>query len=303
MLAEWIQRAAESVPGRCARRFVLIDGRNRSLILAGQAFTTIVPLLIITASAADATGGRSVGETFVQRFHLTGDSADSMRSLFERPPNAGGAMSLVGLVVLLASLLSLTRSLQRAYEAAWDLPPRGLPGTMNGLGGMSLLIAQLLVLTLLTSALRGVPAGTFIAGAVRFAAAVPLWLILQHLLLSRRVPVRSLLPGAVVAAAGQLLVTAYSALWMPRVVALDAERYGLIGVTFALVSWLIVISLAVVAGAVLGAELAPKTPGGDAAEEATGDATAGYDAAGDRAAGDTDPGPKGGRAAGSVAHP
>jgi membrane protein len=76
-----------------------------------------------------------------------------------------------------------------------------------------------------------------------------------------------LIPGAIAAAAGQVVVSAYSALWMPRVVASDAARYGLIGVTFALISWLIVISLAVVAGAVLAAELAPE----GAVERARGD--------------------------------
>jgi membrane protein len=285
-LAEWARRASETLPARCVRRFVRIDGRNRSLILAGQAFTTIIPLLIITAAAASASGGRSVGDRLVAQFHLSGDSADAMRSLFGRPPDAGGAMSLVGLVVLLASLLSLTRSLQRTYEAAWDLPPRGLPGTVNGLTGMSLLIAQVIVLALLTSALRGVPAGSVIAAVGRFALAIPLWLVLQHLLLSRRVPIRALLPGAVVVAVGQVVVSGYSTLWMPRLVATDAARYGLIGVTFALISWLIVVSLAVVAGAVVAAELAPRA---SPAEGQGGGATA---EDGDES-----------RATGSVAHP
>src|SRR2546429_5858430 len=99
------------------------------------------------------------------------------RWVAETPAGALGTMSLVGLVVLLASLLSLTRSLQRTYEAAWGLPPSGIPGTVNGLTGMSLLIAQLIVLTLLASALRGVPAGSVITALVRFLAAAPLWLI------------------------------------------------------------------------------------------------------------------------------
>jgi membrane protein len=187
--------------------------------------------------------------------HLTGDSADAVRTLFRRPPGAGGVMSLVSLVVLLTALLTLTGVLQRTYEAAWDLPRHGLPGRLHGLTGTSLLFAQLIVLSLFASTLRGVPAGSFLVGLVRFTAGVPLWLALQYLLLSRRIRARVLLPGAVIASAGQLAMGVYSALWMPRLVTADAERYGLIGVTFALVSWLIVIGLGIVAGAVVSAEI------------------------------------------------
>lgn len=43
---------------------------------------------------------------------------------------------------------------------------------------------------------------------------------------------------------------------MPHLIARDASRYGIIGPTLALVSWLIVIGFYVVAVAVIGAELA-----------------------------------------------
>jgi uncharacterized BrkB/YihY/UPF0761 family membrane protein len=42
---------------------------------------------------------------------------------------------------------------------------------------------------------------------------------------------------------------------MPRVIATNAARYGAIGVTFALMTWLYLIGLVIVAGAVAGAEL------------------------------------------------
>jgi hypothetical protein len=47
----------------------------------------------------------------------------------------------------------------------------------------------------------------------------------------------------------------YSVLWMPRVIASNAERYGIIGITFALLTWLIVVSVGLVAAAVISAEM------------------------------------------------
>jgi membrane protein len=278
-LERWV---AGTLAGRCMARFLHIEGTNRGVVIGGQAFTTLVPLLIIVAGA----GTRSFGDSLIRRLRLSGDSAQAIRTLFARPPGAAGLTSVAGLVVLASALFSLTRALQRTYEAAWELPRRGLPGTLNGIGGTSLLIAQLLVLALFASALRGLPAGSAITGAVRFALAVPMWLALQYLLLSRRVPARVLLPGAVVAAGGQLVVMLGSGLWMPRLIATDAARYGLIGVTFALVSWLIVLGLVLVAGAVISAELGRPAhpqrgiPGGAGArlpEQGTGRARDGGD--------------------------
>ena len=42
---------------------------------------------------------------------------------------------------------------------------------------------------------------------------------------------------------------------MPRVIASNAEQYGIIGITFALLTWLIVVSLSLVAAAVISAEM------------------------------------------------
>ena len=121
---------------------------------------------------------------------------------------------------------------------------------------MSLLLIQILLLTLLGSLLRSMSGAPAVTPAVRLLLLIPLWWLLQYLLLSRRIPARKLLPGAVIAALGQVVVTVSSAYWMPRVVATNAERYGVIGVTFAMISWLIIIGLAIVLAAVVGAELA-----------------------------------------------
>src|SRR5262249_27212812 len=131
-----------------------------------------------------------------------------------------------------------------------------VPGALHGLSAMSLLLIQVILLALLGSLLRSMSGAPVLSPAVRLLLLIPLWWLLQYLLLSRRIPALKARPGAVVAAAGQVGVTVTSAYWMPRVVATNAERYGVIGVTFALISWLIIIALAIVLAAVVGAELA-----------------------------------------------
>jgi membrane protein len=207
-----------------------------------------------------------VCDGLIERFHLTDDSAEAVRTLFARPPDSGGALALSGILLLIFSSLSLARSLQRAYEAAWQLPP-GLRGTINGTAALSVLLTQLVLLSLLASVLRGVPAGSVITFVIRAGLSVWLWLLLQHLLLGARVRWRLLLPGAIAAAVGQQALSLFSAVWMPNLIERNADRYGVIGVTFAILSWLTVLGITLVAAAVLGAELGgARRPGEPAGE-------------------------------------
>ncbi|MEU4215847.1 YhjD/YihY/BrkB family envelope integrity protein [Actinoplanes sp. NPDC026623] len=250
-----LSRAESSLPVRCLRRFAAINGRERSLVLGGQAFTALIPLLIVVAAAASGRGPTALADRLAARFNVTGASAQAIRTLFERPPGATGAFTVAGAVVLLFSLLNLTRSLQRTYEAAWHLPAIGVRGTLNGVTAVGLLISSLLVLSLLLGMLRQVPAGTAFAFVLRVVMSTGIWLLLQFLLLSRRVPFRRLLPGSVVAGLGGAALSVYSAVWMPRVIESNSGRYGIIGITFALLTWLILVCVCVVIAAVIGAEM------------------------------------------------
>lgn len=255
----WVARllrwAVASLPFRCFSRFGAIGGRDRALVLAGQAFIAFIPLLILVSVIASSSAGGALPEQMVTRFHLSGDAADAMRTLFARPPESDGALTVIGAVVLLASLLSFTRALQRTYEAAWGLGPRGVRGTLTGLAGIALLLSQILLLSLLVSLLSGGLGERVGSTVLRAVVGIPFWLALQYVLLSGRVPWRALLPGAVVMGIGQSLISLGSAVWMPHLISTNAARYGTIGVTFALLSWLILICAAIVAGAAVSVEM------------------------------------------------
>src|SRR2546423_5296184 len=217
-VAGLVVRAGSSLPAGGLLRFAAINGRDRVLVLGGQAFTTVIPLLIVAAAAASRHGSTAVADRLAQRFHVTGSSAQPFRTLFERPPGTAGAITVASVFVLLVSLLSLTRSLQRTYEAAWQLPATGVRGTLDGLSATGLLVASALVLSLIAGALRHVPAGSLFAFLLRMGAAAAIWLVLQSLLLSRRIPVRRLLAGAAVARIRPAAVSLFSAGWVPRAI-------------------------------------------------------------------------------------
>jgi membrane protein len=250
-------RFESSFAVRAFDRFSAIDGKTRGLVIAGQAFTSLIPLFILVASFGDHDSKSSgLADSLILRFHLSGSAATAVRDLFTRPPGATGTLGVVSLVILLFSLLSLTRALQGVFESAWGFKPQGFRGTLNGLSGTTLFVTEAIVLTILAAALRGAPAATLLNAIIRLGAAFVLWLALQNLLLSRRVPWRELRRAALVATIGQAVFSFGSALYMPHLIAKDASNYGIIGVTLALITWLIALSVGIVIIAVVGAELA-----------------------------------------------
>jgi membrane protein len=245
---------------RCLHRYLSIDGTQRALVLAGQAFSALIPLLIVLSTLISAHGGPGLATSLIQRFRLSGNSADAVRTLFAQPSGASASVSFGSALLLVLSGLSLATTIQRLYEAAWRLPPRGLRGKFGGLAALALLVTQILLVSLLAGFLRSAPAGSLLTLVLRIVASSAIWLVLQHLLLGGRVAWRGLLPGAVVAGVGQQVVAALSTLWIPGLIENNSTRYGMIGVSFALLSWLVVIAVVQVAAATVSVELGGGPP-------------------------------------------
>ncbi len=70
-------------------------------------------------------------------------------------------------------------------------------------------------------------------------------------LLAKRLSWNTTLPAGVSTSVGIMLTTIWSVVWLPKIIIDQAERYGAIGITFGIFTWLYAISLALVAGAVL----------------------------------------------------
>src|SRR3954471_11429642 len=245
---------------RCLHRYLSIDGTQRALVLAGQAFSALIPLLIVLSTLVSSHGGPGFATTLVERFRLSGNSADAVTTLFAQPSGASPSVSFGSALLLVLSGLSLATTVQRLYEAAWRLPPRGLRGKFGGLAALALLVTQILLLSLLAGFLRSAPAGSFLTLVLRIVVSSAIWLLLQHVLLGGRVTWRRPLPGAVTAGVGQQVVAALSTLWIPNLIENNATRYGMIGVSFALLSWLVVIAVVQVAAATVSVELGGGAP-------------------------------------------
>lgn len=225
-----------------------VGGATTAVTLAGQAFIAVIPMLLVAASWTTSEGGASLATWLIDTYQLDASTSAAVRQLFATPPGATSGLTVLGALILLVSAGSFGRSLQRTYERAWSLPPRGMRGTVEGIGGMFVLVAVLALLTWVSHLVDG----RLVALPLQVAAAVPLWLLFISMMLSRRVPRGRLLPGAIVTAIGQVGLGWWTAVYVPRLITTDADKYGVIGVAFALVSWLVIVAYLIVASAVIG---------------------------------------------------
>src|SRR5271155_2850970 len=210
-------RFGRSLAGEVAQELVRVEVIDRSLALASKLFVAVIPLSIIVK--AIAPGPSNFGEDLVQRLGLTGVGASATRTLFATGGEVRAAVSVIGLVIVLYSVLSFT-----AYTVVLS-PVRDLEHHHN-VGSL------------------------YAPSAILFGAAF--WLWTPHMLLGTRISWHRLLPTALLTTVGVTLFSAGTAIFLPEIISSNAERYGLIGVAFGLVTWLFAYAAVVVVSAVIG---------------------------------------------------
>lgn len=241
-------RPVLDIARRSLSRFVELDGFDRAMALAGQAFAALLPLLIVIGSLSPQ-GDDTLADAIIDRFDLSGGAADSLRDAVARPPHSG--VSALGAVLLVISALSFTRAMQRLYIRAWRLDKLGLRANYWGLIWLALFVA----FWSLQPAIVGVFSG-ILAFALSLALSTALWLLTPWLLTARRIPWRQLLPQAFLTAVGLMGFAIGAAIYLPRAVHTASAEFGILGVAFSLLSLLFALCLVLVVAAALGTTLA-----------------------------------------------
>ena len=259
-LVAWADR--HPVPGtilRIARELLEVDVRDRIFGMTGQAFLSLIPILVIVSTWLSESDGESLAVIVNNRLGLTGVTAQTVTLLFARPASAAAASTASGLsiVLLVFSLNSFTRTLRRSMERPWGLPRVGWRGQATGLAGVALLVLMTATLSAIATVWHSASFWPLVLESlVRTLVAVAFWLGIGHLLSHRRIPVRHLWPGAVVGGVGQSAIALWTVTVLPSIFERDAARYGVIGVALALVTWILAICGLAVAVGVVGGQVA-----------------------------------------------
>jgi membrane protein len=203
--------------------------------------------------------GSSFADAMIERFDLSGDSADAVHAAFAAPAS-GTSVTIAGILLVVFSALSFSRTLQRVFELTWNLPRRGMRGTMAGLRWLALVVVYFALHPLLGGALHGL-----IGVVASLSGTFVLWLLTPYLLLDGRVPWRRLVPQAALCAVGVTVLGVGCAIYVPHAMSTSAEEFGAIGVAFTLLSVLWAGGFVIVGAAAIGSlDWRPSSSTGDA---------------------------------------
>ncbi len=240
-------------PRRCLRSFFDIQGIDRATVLASQAFTALIPLIILTSALLPTENHSSMADAIVRKFALTGDSATAVQTVFA--PSGEVSIGLLSVLLLLMSGVSLSRRIQRMYLEAWQLPRApGVRGSLYAAVALGALIVEIGLLSFIRSLLRELPFDWAAGMAGSLLSSVVVWTSIPWLLLNRRVAWQRLLPAGLLAGVLSTFWGYATTVYMPRLMTSYSERYGLFGVTVALVGWLLCIAFIIVGTTVVAAE-------------------------------------------------
>lgn len=248
------QRVENSFPVRCARSFTTLGGLDRVMVISSQAFTTLIPLLIVGSAFLPLGDPDAVSDAMIRRLGLTGDAAAAVQQVFGSADP--GSVGLLSVFLLAYSGVSFTRRMQRMYLHAWQVPAvRGIQGSADAALGLLAMLLEFGILSLLRGLVEKLPLSWAVATILSTAASVVLWTSIPWLLLGRRTEWRRLFPGGLLTGVAVAIYGLATTVYMPRLIEVYSDRYGLFGVTIAVVSWLLCISFIVVVATVIAAEL------------------------------------------------
>ncbi|MFH0515943.1 YhjD/YihY/BrkB family envelope integrity protein [Streptomyces sp. M41] len=235
-------------------RLVSVNIFDSATRIAAQCFLTAVPLLFVLGAYAPEAVQDQVAASISSVFGLTGQSKAQVEQAFQ-PTNEDlrQATGLVGGLMVLLSATAVSRAVQRLCRRAWQLPrTAGRVSPWRWVAWILLWLGALVVQGLLHN---GFGLGAWVGLPVVLVMQAVMWWWTQHMLLGGIIPWRPLVPGSVLTAIAVSVLSVTAHFYMPRALDRALADYGSAGSVFVLLSWLIVVCVAIAIGLSTGAVL------------------------------------------------
>jgi membrane protein len=248
--------AARLLVWRVWERMLEIEFLDRSVALAGKAFVSFFPLVIVVAAFMPESVRTAIIANVTVRLGLRGEALTLARGAFASSDEVRQASGVLGLVMTFFFASSFTTALQRVYVHAWRRPRHGGAAVYwRGLSCLAAVLVATAVLGRLGDDLDGgVQIGLF--GLAALAATSGLWWFIAWFLLLGDVRARVLAPTGLITGVAMALYAASATIWMPEVVTSNQQQFGVFGVALALVTWFSGAAIAILVGACAGVVLA-----------------------------------------------
>ena len=253
------ERAERTLLWQVWNRMLEIEFVDRSVALAGKAFVSFFPLVIVVAAFMPESIRTSIFSTLTHRLGIQGDSLATAKEAFATADDVRKATGLLGLLLTFFFASSFTTALQRVYLRAWRRPPGIQSGTYTrGPAWLVVMLASMALMGGVRGLLDG-GAGLVLFALVSLATGSCLWWFTAWFLLQGDVRWRVLLPTGVLTSVAMAGYAVSATFWMPGVVSRNAEQFGFFGVALALVTWFSGNAICILVGACAGPVFAEDT--------------------------------------------
>ncbi len=217
---------------------------DRALALAAQIFTSVLPVII---AASVFSGWHTAADTISDQFGFDTQSLSVGEADTTDPSFA--AFGVVGLLMVVLSGTSFARALGRVYGAVWQVPSMGPRDAWRWLAAL-LAVALSVGLVGQTRDLSHVQyAGRPLALIGEIIVWTLVWAFAPFLLTKGALTGRFLWATGLVTAVGLTAVHVAGRIALPRMTANAQQHFGPLGLAFTSVSWLFIMSMAIVGAA------------------------------------------------------
>jgi membrane protein len=245
------ERADTTTAGRLKRRIQDLEVMNKALLLSALALILFIPALITLSAVLPLGSDHGLAASWTRRLGLSPEAAHDLRELFHRQQTVSGNVTVLSSIVTIVAAFGWPAELARGYQVIWGLPPQGWRSSWRAFAWLLSFFGVVAAVAASGAIAQGV-GGALVAGTLGLPL-VLLWAWwTQHFLLGGRVPWRPLFAGAVATAVGLLGLRIVMAVYLPHAITSNYERYGAIGVVFALLSWMIGFSVVMLGGPLAG---------------------------------------------------
>jgi membrane protein len=239
-------RPLAGFPVAAYRRFKEIEGKQLAFVIGGNLFISVIPLFIVGYSIIEAFNPhRTFATIVIQRFRLTGETADMVRATFTNAQSGRNVALSLSLASLFITGFSVATTVQTAYARAFRVAPlRGARKFVRGGAWLFLMLSVTALGLTLRYWASGRP-GWFlilmlpVTGSLNFLF---FW-ISPRLLLDLPFGWRPLVPGALVCVVVNGIVGAVSAFFLRNWMEAYGRAYGGFGIALAFLSWIGILAL------------------------------------------------------------
>ena len=235
-------------PAAVAKKYGEDQAGRHAALLAYYGFLSLFPLLLVAVTVLGFAleGGSELGQRIVDsalaQFPVIGDE---IRGTVRQSRLRGSGLALaVGLALALWGGLGVAEAAQSAMNGVWNVPRRRYPNfllrRLRGLAWLVCLGGGLLLASLVSGV--AATADTAWSGPAGVAASTAvntlLFLVGFRVLTVRNVALRSLLPGALLAALAWALLQWLGGWYVDRQLSRASATYGAFALVIGMLSWL-----------------------------------------------------------------